>query len=159
MAIVGITLILVGFTYVYWLLFGLAVYALPFFAGATAGLAAYHGGSGPIAAILVGAIAGSVVLAFGQIAFTRLRSPLIRAALALVFAIPAAVAGYHVARGLAHLIVRAGAWQDLIAIAGAAIVAVTTVTRLQLSSRPEADRDVTAGPTSPHLPRAQSIET
>src|SRR5579864_7318463 len=89
MAVVGIALILVGFTYVCWLLFGLAVYALPFFAGLTAGLAAYHGGSGPIAAIFIGVLAGGVVLAFGQVGFTRLRSPLIRAVLALAFAIPA----------------------------------------------------------------------
>ena len=158
MVIVGITLILVGFTYVCWLLFGLAVYTLPFFAGVTAGLAAYHGGSGPIAAILVGLIAGSVVLAVGRIAFTRFGSPLKRAALALVFAIPAAMAGYHAARGLAHLILPVGAWQDLVAIAGAAIVALTTVMRLQLSSQPEAERDVASGPTSPYLPRAQTSE-
>ena len=159
MVIVGITIILIGFTYVCWLLFGLAVHALPFFAGVTAGLAAYHGGSGPIAAILVGVVAGGVVLAFGQIGFTRIRSPLIRAALALIFAIPAAVAGYHAARGLAHFIVPLGHWSDLIAISGAAIVAVTTVVRLQLSSPSEADRDIAAGPTSPHRRRAQSIET
>ena len=40
-----------------------------------------------------------------QIAFTTVRTPLIRAAIALLFAVPAAVAGYHGALGLAQKIV------------------------------------------------------
>jgi hypothetical protein len=45
MIIIGIILSFVGLAYLCWLLFALAVYALPFFAGLTAGLAAYHSGS------------------------------------------------------------------------------------------------------------------
>ena len=37
-----------------WLLFTLAVYALPFFVGLTAGMAAYHSGAGVIGALIVG---------------------------------------------------------------------------------------------------------
>lgn len=99
----------------------------------TAGLAAYHSGSAPIAAIIIGAIIGSVTLVVGRIAFTRLRSPLMRAALAVVFAVPAAVAGYHAAGGLAQLVVAADAWRDAIAFAGATIVAATGVMRMRLS--------------------------
>jgi len=44
MIIIGIVLALVGLAYVCWLLFALAVYALPLFAGITAGLAIYHTG-------------------------------------------------------------------------------------------------------------------
>ena len=46
MIIVGIVLSVVGLGFFCWLLFTLAVYALPFFAGVTAALAAYHSGSG-----------------------------------------------------------------------------------------------------------------
>ncbi|TMK09763.1 MAG: hypothetical protein E6G75_20880, partial [Alphaproteobacteria bacterium] len=95
MIIIGIVLALVGLAYLCWLLFALAVYALPLFAGVTAGLATYHSGSGPIGAIIVGLIASSVTLVLGQIAFTTLRSPLIRAVIALLFVVPAAIAGYH----------------------------------------------------------------
>jgi hypothetical protein len=70
---------------------------------ASPGLATYHSGSGPTGAIIVGAIAGSFTLIAGQIAFTTLRSPLIRGAIALLFAAPAAVAGYDAALGLAHI--------------------------------------------------------
>jgi hypothetical protein len=133
MTIIGIVLSFVGLAHLCWLLFALAAHAFPFFAGAAVGFAAYHSGSGPVAAIIVGAIAGSVVLILGQVAFTRLRSPVMRAALALLFAVPAAVAGYHTARGLANLVVPAEAWRETIAIAGATIVAATALMRMWLS--------------------------
>ena len=133
MLIIGIVLSFIGLAYLCWLLFSLAVYALPFFVGVTAGFAAYHSGSGAIAAIIVGAIVGSIILVVGQIAFTSLRSPLMRAALAVFFAVPAAVAGYHAAGGLAHLVVAAEGWRDAIAFAGATIVAATAFMRMQLS--------------------------
>ena len=57
MLIIGIVLGFAGLGYLCWLLFALAVHALPFFAGVTAGLAAFHSGSDPIGAIVVGLIA------------------------------------------------------------------------------------------------------
>jgi hypothetical protein len=130
MVIIGIIFGFVGLAYLCWLLFALAVYALPFFVAATAGLAAYHSGSGPIGAIIVGAIAGVIALLLGQIAFTTLRSPLIRAAVALLFTVPAAVAGYHAALGLAYIAIPAEGWRDAITVAGATIVATTAWVRM-----------------------------
>jgi hypothetical protein len=156
MIIFGIILGFVGLAYLCWLLFALAVHALPFFAGVTAGLAAYHSGSGPVTAIIIGIIAGSVVLVLGQVIFTRSRSPLARAALAVLFAAPAAVAGYHAARGLAQLVVSAEVWRDAIAIVGATIVAATAFMRMQLSRPPDAEPGVAAGRSSPHLPASHT---
>jgi hypothetical protein len=113
--------------------FSLAIYALPFFAGASAGLATYHNGSGPIAAIIVDAIAGSITLIAGQIAFTTLCSPLIRAAIGLLFAVPAAIAGYHAALGLA-LGISAEGWRQVMAVMGAIAVAATAWARMALSA-------------------------
>jgi hypothetical protein len=158
MIVIGIVLSFVGLAYLCWLLFALAVHALPFFAGVTVGLAAYHSGSGPVAAIIVGAIAGGIILALGQVAFIRLRSSLMRAALALLFAVPAAVAGYHATRGLAQLVVSAEAWREIIAIAGATVVAATAFMRMWLSPPPDAEPSVAAGLTSPRLPASQSSE-
>ena len=138
MIIIGIILVFVGLAYLCWLLFALAVYALPFSAGVTAGLAAYHTGSGPIGAIIVGAIASSVTLLVGQIAFTTLRSPLIRAALALLFAVPAAIAGYHAALGLAHIAVPADGWGDAMAVVGAIVVSATAWARMAVTGPPGA---------------------
>src|SRR5262249_58362552 len=115
MVILGFMLGFVGLAYLCWLLFALAVHALPLFAAVTVGLATYHGGSGSIAAIIVGAIAGSITLLAGQIAFTALRSPLIRAPIAFLFAVPAAVAGDHAAPGLSPIAVPAGGLPQAIA--------------------------------------------
>lgn len=134
MIIIGIVLTIVGLAHLCWLLFALAVYALPLFAGVTAGLATYHSGSGPIGAIIVGAIASSITLIAGQIAFTTLRSPLIRAAIALLFAMPAAGAGYHAALGLAHIGISAEGWRQVMAVMGAIAVAATAWARMVLSA-------------------------
>jgi hypothetical protein len=158
MIVIGIVLSFVALAYLCWQLFALAVHALPFFAGVTVGLAAYHSGSGPVAAIIVGAVAGGGVLVLGQVAFTTLRSSLVRAALALLFAVPAAVAGYHAARGLAQLVVPAEAWRETIAIAGAIIVAATAFTRMWLSPPPGAASGIAAGQMSAHLPPSRTSE-
>ena len=101
MIIIGIVLSVFGIGFFCWLLFTLAVYALPFFAGLTAGLAAFHSGSGVIGALIVGVLAGGATLAIGQIVFATVRTPLIRAAIGLLYAVPAAIAGYHATLGLA----------------------------------------------------------
>jgi hypothetical protein len=124
MVIIGLILVFVGLAYLCWLLFTLAVYALPLFAAVAVGLASYHSGSGPIGTVLVGAIAGSITLVTAQIAFTTLRSPLIRGAITFLFALPAAVAGYHAALGLASIGGPAEGWRHPIAVAAAIIVAV-----------------------------------
>jgi hypothetical protein len=136
--IVGIVLAFVGLAYLCWPLFALAVYALRFFAGVAAGPVTYHGGSGPIGAIIIGVLASSITLIAGQIAFTTLHSPLIRATIALLFAIPAAVAGYHAALGLAHISVSADGWQQAVAVIGAIVVAATAWVRMAFSAPPDA---------------------
>jgi len=140
MLIIGIILAIVALAYLCWVLFALAVYALPFFAGLSAGLAAYHSGSGPIGAIIVGAVAGAVTLLLGQVAFATVRSPLIRATVALVFAAPAALAGYHAALGLAQVAIPEEAWREAMAVAGAVIVAATAFLRMAIFAPPDAGR-------------------
>jgi hypothetical protein len=136
--IIGIILTFVGLAYLCWLLFTLAVYALPLFVGASLALAAYHGGSGPIAAMIVGLIASSITLVGAQLFVSRVHSPLIRAAIALIFAVPAAVAGYHAALGLAQLGVPAESWQQVMALIGSIAVAATAWARIVLIAPPDA---------------------
>ncbi|MGB7642357.1 MAG: hypothetical protein WBL82_13815, partial [Terriglobales bacterium] len=54
MLVIGLILSMFGIGLFCWLIFTLAVYALPFFVGLTAGMAAFHGGAGVIGALLVG---------------------------------------------------------------------------------------------------------
>jgi len=105
------------------------------------GLANFHRGSGPIAAIIVGAITSGITLIARA---DRLYDPpvtLIRAAIALLFAVPAAVAGYHGALGLAHIGIPAESWKQAMAMAGAIVVAATAWARMMLSApRPTPDK-------------------
>jgi hypothetical protein len=149
MIVIGIILSFVSLGFLCWLLFALAVRALPFFVGVTAGIAAYHSGSGKIGALLVGLIAGAFTLAAGQIAVAAFRSPVIRTAIALVFAVPAAMAGYHAALGLARLGVPAELWQRAFALTGAVAVGATVWARLALSIPPDTGRGDVVGARSP----------
>lgn len=59
MRVIGRIVCVFGIGFHRWLLFTLAFYALPFFAGMMAGLAAYRSGAGIICALLVGFVAGA----------------------------------------------------------------------------------------------------
>lgn len=154
MIIVGIVLSAVGIGFFCWLLFTLAVYALPFFAGMTAGLAAFHSGSGVIGAVIVAMVAGAVTLVVGQIAFAAVRSVPIRAAIALLFAAPAEVAGYHATLGLANIGVPSEAWREAFAVIGAMIIGGTAWARMTLLAAPIVGQGVAAG--SAGLPLASA---
>jgi hypothetical protein len=130
MLIPGIVLSVVGVGFFCWLLFTLAVYALPFFTGLTAALAAFHVGSGVIGALVIGVLTGGATLAIGQIAFATAPTPLTRAAIALLYAAPAAIAGYHAALGLALIAVPSTAWREAFAIFGAMFVGGTAFVRM-----------------------------
>jgi hypothetical protein len=54
----------------------------------------------------------------------------LRAAIAILFAVPAAVAGYHAALGLAQIGIPAEGWRHAIAVIGAIVVAATAWTRI-----------------------------
>jgi len=159
MIIIGIVLSFVLLAYLCWLLFSLAVYALPFFAGATAGLAAYHGGSGPIGAAAIGLIASAAILVAGQVGIAATRSPLIRVTIGLLFAAPAAVAGYHAALGLAHIAIPGDVWQQILALAAAIVVAATAWARLKFSAPPESAQGVAAGLAQSPFSRRRSSRT
>ena len=121
-----------GLGFFCWLLFTLAIYALPFFAGLTAGLAAFDSGAGVIGALIVGFLAGGATLALGQIGFVSTRTPMIRAIIGLLYAVPATVAGYQVSFALAGIGMSTGGWQTAFAVVGAILSGVTAFSRMTL---------------------------
>jgi hypothetical protein len=121
-------------------MFTLAVHALPFFVGTTLALAAYSSGSGAITAFLAGLIVGLVTLGIAQIAFAAVHSAPIRTAIALVFAAPAALAGYHMVLGLARVGGTTGVWQEALAIVGAIVVGGTAWARLGHMHQPASEQ-------------------
>ena len=113
-----------------WLLFNLAVFALPFFASVSAGMAAFHSGAGPVGAFAVGILAGAATLVAGQLAITLLPSPLIRGGVALLFAAPAAFAGFHASHGIAAMTMPSEVWRQAFAVLGSLIVGMTAFARV-----------------------------
>jgi len=136
MLVIGLILSMFGIGLFCWLIFTLAVYALPFFVGLTAGMAAFHGGAGVIGALLVGVVAGALTLAFGQIAFAVVRPLILRAAIAAAFAIPAAIAGYHAVLGLSQIGVPSLIWREVFAWIGALFVGGTAWARMTIFAEP-----------------------
>ncbi len=120
-----------GLGFLCWLLFTLAIYALPFLAGLTAGLAAFDSGGGVVGALIVGFLAGGATLALGQIGFVTTRT-LIRAIIGLLYAVPATVAGYQVSFALAGIGMSTGGWQTAFAVVGAILSGVTAFSRMTL---------------------------
>ena len=79
MLALGLVLNTVGIGLFCWLIFTLAVYALPFFVAINVGMLAFHSGAGVLGALLVGIAAGGMTLVIGQIAFAMTRSLILRA--------------------------------------------------------------------------------
>ena len=126
MIIVG----LVGIASLCWLLFTLAVYALPFFLGMFVGLAAYHGGAGAIGAILSGLVGSAITLVDAQLAFAMVKAPILRGAIALPFVASAAITGYRLTLGLAHIGLASHTWSTILAAIGAVSVGGTAFVRM-----------------------------
>ena len=145
MLIIGILLNIVGLGVFCWALFSLAVHAFPFFVGLTAGIYTYQAGAGPFSAITVGFAAGGCTLVVGQYAFSVARSPVVRFFIGLLFAIPAARAGYDATLGLAHIGVPSVWWREAFAIFGAIIVGCTAWARVD-PNRARSGRGRYSGP-------------
>jgi hypothetical protein len=144
MIVSGLILSVFGVGFLCWLLFTLAVYALPFFVGTTVGLAAYHSGAGVIGALGVGSAAGAVTLVAGQFAFAVVRLPVLRVAIAILFAAPAAIAGFHATLALAQIAMPSASWREAFAIVGAIFVGGTALVRMAAMATPPITRQIGA---------------
>ena len=151
MLALGIIFSLFGLGALLCLLFTLAIYALPFFVAVTAGMAAFHSGAGVIGAILVAAFVGGATLAIGQILFATVRSPAIRATVALLYAVPATIAGYSATHGLAQLSMPSTTWQMIFAMIGAICVGCTAFARLAMLAPPVIGQGFSVSPATPRL--------
>ena len=133
MLALGIVLNIIGLGFFCWVLFTLAMYALPFFVGMTAGLYAHGAGAGPFGAIVLGLLAAAFTLVIGQTIFSLVRTPILRIAVALMSAVPAALAGYYATFGLSGLTITSVPWRQVFAVIGAVVIGVTAWARLAAS--------------------------
>jgi hypothetical protein len=122
MLIIGVLLNIVGLGIFCWALFALATHALPFFVGMSVGIYSFQAGAGPFGAIVVGFVTASFTFVVGRYAFSVARSPIVRLVIGLLFAVPAAHAGYSVTLALAHLGIPSEWWRESFAVLGAIAV-------------------------------------
>jgi hypothetical protein len=148
MIIIGILLNIVGLGVLSWALFMLAVHAFPFFVGLAAGIYTYQAGAGPFGAVAVGFVTGGFTLVVGQHAFSVVRSPVIRLVIGLLFALPAARAGYDATFALAHIGIPMEWWREAFAIFGAITVGCTAWARVSILTEPGPGGCATLGPAS-----------
>lgn len=116
--------------YMLWLLFGLAVYALPLYAGFSLAFWMHAAGYGYAASIFGGFVAAIATFILGQVLFAIVRSPIIRFSIALIFVIPAGTAGFHAVYGIAGLAIEPGALLSALSWLGAFVIGATAWIRL-----------------------------
>jgi hypothetical protein len=150
MIIIGVLLNIVGLGISAWALFALAVHALPFFVGMTAGIHALQAGTGPLGAIVIGFLAAGFTLLVGQCALGATRSGLLRFVIGLLFTIPAAGAGYGATLSLSHLSGLPEWWHDAFAVVGAVIVGGTAWARMAMLAAPAIKPGIAFGPAQSH---------
>src|SRR5712675_1432638 len=136
MIIIGILLNVVVLGVFCWALFALATHALPFFVGMTVGIYSFQVGAGPFGAIVVGFVTAGFTFVVGQFAFSVARSPIVRLVIGLLFAIPAARAGYDVTLALAHIGIPSEWWRESFAVLGAIVIGSTAWARVSTLADP-----------------------
>ena len=99
-----------------WLLFTLAVFALPAFVGVTVGALAHGTGAATLAV-------GQVVMMFGRPVWLKL-------IVAITFVAPAALAGFHATHGIVKHLMPSEVWQISFSVVSAIAVGITALMRV-----------------------------
>ena len=119
-----------------WLLFTLAVFALPAFAGVTVGVWAYQTGAGWAGTIIIGLVTAALTLGIGQLLLAFVRPLWLRLAIAVAFVAPATLAGYHAIHGIVKHTMPSDTWQIVFSVVGAIAVGVTAFVRVTAMAAP-----------------------
>lgn len=118
-----------------WLVFTFAVYAVPAFVGLSAAMFAYQTGAGAPAAMVVGFLVGAATLLVGQRLIASAQSLALRSLVSVIFAAPAAWAGYHAVHGLAAMSSPSPVWQELLSITSGLVIGVIAWGRMTALAR------------------------
>ncbi|WP_068077361.1 hypothetical protein [Novosphingobium lentum] len=152
MIILGMLLSIAVIGFFCWLLFTLAVFALPFFVGVSAATWAYDTGAGWLGAILVGLVAAGLTLGLGQVLLMIVQPLWARLLIALAFVAPAVLAGYHATHGIVKHTMPSEIWQMAFSIVGAIAVGVTAFFRIAGMAVPASTgKKSRKSPKCPHL--------
>ncbi|GGZ32633.1 hypothetical protein [Asticcacaulis endophyticus] len=130
MIVLGILAIIFGIGAMCYLLFNLAVYALPLYIGIMAGQWAYSTGAGGLGAFAVGVAASIASYVIGQLCLIFIKPIWAKLIIVAAFVAPAAFAGYHATHGLAKLAMPSETWQVVFSVVGAIAIGITGFARI-----------------------------
>ena len=119
-----------------WLLFTLAIYALPALGGVAAGMWAYETGVGLPGSVLVGLVGAGLVFGLAQFLILFARPMWVKFAVALAFVAPAAIAGFHATHGIVKHLMPSETWQTVFSVIGAVAVGITAFVRVTSMAPP-----------------------
>jgi hypothetical protein len=114
------------------LAYRLAVYALPVMLRFEIARIAYPTGAGMIGASLIGFIAGALAYGLLSILYVSVRSPAARIVVGLIFALPAAGAGYALLSGISANAIPSELWRLMFCALGGFLVGAAAFTRLSI---------------------------
>jgi hypothetical protein len=127
--LIGFALIIVAIALCCALLFRLSIYALPLFMAIAAASATYRAGNGLIAALTAAELAAIATIVIAQLTLGFVKSDFARAVIGLIFALPAALAGYHAVHGIAAATMPTSGWQIAVSLTGSGIIAYASWTQ------------------------------
>ena len=136
MIFIGILASITAIGMLCWLLFTLAVFALPAFVGVSAGVWAYQTGAGWIGGIVVGLVAATLTFGISQFLLAFAWPLWLRVAIAIAFVAPAALAGYHATHGIVQHTMPSDTWQVIFSVVGAIAVGITAFVRVTSMAAP-----------------------
>ncbi|WP_299404870.1 hypothetical protein [uncultured Roseobacter sp.] len=131
----------IGLGFLVWVLFALAVYALPAFVGVSVGMYVYDTEAGVVAALIAGMFAAVFTYLIGQIVFAKVQSVPIRLAIGSLFAAPAGFAGFSAIKGLSQIGGASEGWTLAFAIIGGIVTAGTAWVRIASLAGPIGEDD------------------
>ncbi|WP_345770727.1 hypothetical protein [Brucella intermedia] len=112
------------------LAYTLAIYVLPFMIAVHAARLAFITGAGYIGAGIVGLFAAGASFGFLAYLYATLRSPVLRLAIAVIFTVPAIIAGYSLVHGVAREAVPSDIWRTIFSLIGGAAVGAAALAKL-----------------------------
>jgi hypothetical protein len=130
MVVIGLFLNFVVLAFLCWALFRLAIHALPVFVGFLVFFAIQAADQGPLLAAVGGVMTAGAVWGVGRNALLYVRSSWLRLLVAATFALPAALAAYHLFYGLAAIGPASDTWRTGIGLIGALTIGATALARL-----------------------------
>ena len=98
--------------------------------GVTIASLAYSSGAGFLGAAIIGLLSGAVLFAIGNAVVAGSRSPLLRLAVGIAFAGPAALAGYAITGHVVAWSVAGETWRTVFALVGGLVTGVVAWSRL-----------------------------